>query len=54
MHFIAMPDCARRCIPFCRSERRQVEKWIEVGHQQSQLKAPPASNVEQEPGTEPE
>ena len=33
-------------------ERRQVENWIEVGREQSQLKAPPPSNVEEEPDGE--
>jgi len=49
MHFIANASLKKAVQAFLVRERRQVEKWIEVGREQSQLKAPPPSNVEQEP-----
>jgi uncharacterized protein len=54
MHFISHAGLRKAVESFLDRERRQVEKWIEVGREQSQLKAPPPSNVEQEPGSEPE
>jgi len=52
MHFIANASLKKAVQAFLVRERRQVEKWIEVGREQSQLKAPPPSNVEQEPDGE--
>ncbi len=52
MHFIANASLKKAVQNFLTRERRQVEKWIEVGREQSQLKAPPPSNVEQEPDGE--
>ncbi len=54
MHFIAHQGLRKAVHSFLVRERRQVQRWIEVGHEHSQLKAPPPSNVEQEPGGEPE
>jgi uncharacterized protein len=47
-HYIAHPALKKAVQTFLNRERRQVKRWIEVGHAQSQLKAPPPSNVEQE------
>ncbi len=52
MHYIANAGLKKAVHAFLLRERRQVEKWIEVGREQSQLKAPPPSNVEQEPDGE--
>jgi hypothetical protein len=49
MHFIANASLRKAVQAFLVRERRQDEKLIEVGHTQSQLKAPPPSNEEQEP-----
>jgi len=50
MHFIAHAGLRKAVHGFVVRERRQVEQWIEVGREHSQLKAPPPSNVEQEEG----
>jgi uncharacterized protein len=52
MHFVAHAGLRKAVHSFLVRERRQVEKWIEVGRDHSQLKAPPPSNEEQEPGSE--
>jgi uncharacterized protein len=52
MHFISHAGLRKAVQSFLVRERRQVEKWIEVGHHHSQLKAPLPSNEEQEPGSE--
>ncbi len=49
MHFIVHSGLRKAVHNFLVRERRQVERWIEAGREQSQLKAPPPSNVEQEP-----
>ena len=46
MHFITHPGLRKAVQSFLQREREQVEGWIEVGREQSQLKAPPPSNVE--------
>lgn len=52
MHFISHAGLRKAVHSFLLRERREVERWIEVGREQSQLKAPPPSNMEQEPGSE--
>jgi len=54
MHFIVHAGLRKAIQSFLVRERRQVEKWIEVGHEHSQLKAPPPSNLEPEPDGEPQ
>ncbi len=49
MHFIAHPGLRKAVANFLARERREVEAWIALGHDHSQLKAPAPSNVEPEP-----
>jgi predicted N-acyltransferase len=46
-HYIAHDGLRRAIGNFLISERREVEAWIAEGHERSQLKPPPPSNMEQ-------
>jgi predicted N-acyltransferase len=46
MHFVAHAGLRKAIASFLARERREVEHWISVGHDQGQLKAPRPSNVE--------
>jgi predicted N-acyltransferase len=48
MHFVANTGLRKAIGNFLARERREVEAWIAEGHDRSQLKAPPPSNVESE------
>jgi predicted N-acyltransferase len=48
MHFIAHSGLRKAIANFLLRERRDVEAWIAEGHEHSQLKAVPPSNVESE------
>jgi predicted N-acyltransferase len=48
MHFVTHPGLRKAIASFLSRERREVEAWIAEGHDRSQLKAPPPSNVESE------
>jgi len=54
MHFVVHAGLGKAVQSFLSRERQQVARWIEVGREHSQLKAPPPSNIEQEPGNEAE
>ncbi len=48
MHYIAHPGLRKAVADFVGRERREVQRWIEAGHEKSQLKPPPPSDEEQQ------
>jgi hypothetical protein len=47
-HLIVHPGLRKAIADFCKREAREVERWISVGSDRSQLKPPPPSDEEQE------
>ena len=48
MHYLAHPGLRKAVADFCKRERREVARWIQAGHDRSQLKPPPPSDEEQQ------